>query len=174
MIDSINDLRGTASAMLATWMTSVLPAIEALRMDACEAVAGSGADIPEICASNYTLLTDLHRQSAAFKALVITSLSQEMSPAQSFLRSAIDAAADTLADAAVVVDPLEPWMIQMAMGIGGLVAFVASIFIATLYLPSVAATILRFRCGALPSLDADPKRFNLYRSKLHHTTFLTG
>ena len=62
------------------------------------------------------------------------------------------------------VDPLKPEMIQMAMGIGGLVAFLASIFLATLYLPSVVSTTLRFRCGELPIVSN-------YRTKLHHITF---
>eukprot|EP00984_Skeletonema_dohrnii_P035552 scaffold35461_cov255-Skeletonema_dohrnii-CCMP3373.AAC.1 len=176
VIDNLHDLHASASVAIATLFQAVLPTIESLRIDACEALAmNPDTDIPEVCYSNYTLLNDLHSQSDAFVTLVFTSLSQKMSPVKNFLKSAIDAGADTIADAAVVVDPLQPWMIQMAMGIGGLIAFVASIFLATLYLPSVVSTTLRFRCGALPSFDSDSKHFsNLYRSKLHHITFLTG
>ena len=176
MVDSLQDLPASASTAIATIFQAVLPTIDSLRIDACEALAiNSDMDIPEVCYSNYTLLNDLHSQSDDFVSLIFSSMSQQMSPVKNFLKSAIDTGADTLADAAVVVDPLEPWMIQMAMGVGGLVAFAASIFLATLYLPSVVSTTLRFRCGALPTLDADSKRFsNLYRSKLHRITFLTG
>lgn len=173
MIDSLRDLNASASMAIASIFEAVLPTIESLRIDACASLATNpDTDMPEVCYSNYTLLNDLHSQSDAFVALIVTSLSQKMSPVKNFLKSAIDAGADTLADAAVVIDPLQPWMIQMAMGIGGLVAFAASIFLAALYLPSVVSTTLRFRCGALHS---GSKRFsNLYRSKLHHITFLTG
>jgi hypothetical protein len=176
MVDSLQDLPALASAAIAAIFQAVLPTIDLLRIDACEALAiNSDMDIPEVCYSNYTLLNDLHSQSDDFVSLIISSMSQQMSPVKNFLKSAIDVGADMLADAAVVVDPLQPWMIQMAMGVGGLVAFAASILLATLYLPSVVSTTLRFRCGALPTLDADSKQFsNLYRSKLHRITFLTG
>lgn len=180
MINSIQDLRGTASMAVETMFTSVFPALDSLRLNACGALASAqndtaSFDVPEICYSNNTYLSDLQRQSEDFKALILTSLSLQVDPMKNFLNSAIDAAADTLADTAVIVDPLEPWMIQMAFGVGGLIGFCASIFLATLYLPSVTSTMLRFRCGILPSLTADPKRFSdLYRNKLHHISFLTG
>jgi len=124
VIDNLQDLHASASVAIATLFQSVLPTIDSLRIDACEALAvNPDTDIPEVCYSNYTLLNDLHSQSDAFVTLVFTSLSQKMSPVKNFLKSAIDAGADTIADAAVVVDPLQPWMIQMAMGVGGLVAF---------------------------------------------------
>ncbi len=173
MVGNLQDLQALASVAIATLFQGVLPTIDSLRIDACEALPESDLYMPNVCYSNYTLLDDLHIQSDEFVTLISSSLSQKMGPVKSFLKSVIDAGADTLADAAVVVDPLEPWMIQMAMGVGGLVAFVASIFLATLYLPSVVSTTLRFRCGI--SLDSvSPRISSLYRSRLHHITFLTG
>lgn len=136
----------------------------------CEALASyetDNIDKPEICYSNYTLLTDLYGQSDDFKALFLASLSQKIEPTQNFLSSIINAAFEALENTIVIVDPLKPETIKMAMGIGGLVAFLASIFLAMLYLPSVVSTTLRFRCGELPLVSN-------YRTKLHHITFLTG
>ncbi len=176
MVDNVQDLQALASVAIASFFRAVLPTIDSLRIDACEALAlNSDIHMPGVCYSNYTLLNDLHIQSDEFVTLISTSLLQKTSPVKSFLKSVIDAGADTLADAAIIVDPLQPWMIQMAMGIGGLVAFLASIFLATLYLPSVVSTTLRFRSGTISLLDSgSPRISNQYRSRLHHITFLTG
>ena len=169
MIDSLQDLYATASMAISSTL-NILLTIEKLRLDACEALASNETDNkdgPEICLSNYTLLTDLYNQSDDFSMLIMASLSQKIEPTKNFLSSIIDAAFEALENTIVIVDPLKPEMIQMAMGIGGLVAFLASIFLATLYLPSVVSTTLRFRCGELPLIPN-------YRTKLHHITFLTG
>lgn len=177
MIDRLQDLRGVATKIMEVFFTSVFPALESLRLDSCETLALSKDNkglMPEICSANNTYLSDLQSQSKEFKTLVLESMSQQIDPVKSFLKNAIESGADILADLTVVVDPISPGMIQMAFGIGGLVAFLASIFLATLYLPSVASTTLKYRCGLLPSLT-DPMRFsNLYRDQMQQITFLTG
>lgn len=61
----------------------------------------------------------------------------------------------------------------MAFGIGGLIAFFSAIFLATLYIPSVTSTVLRFRSGIIPSLR-DPSFSSKYRDATYFTTYLTG
>eukprot|EP00978_Attheya_sp_CCMP212_P018974 scaffold52562_cov54-Attheya_sp.AAC.1 len=172
LIDRRQDLKGSALKRVEATFTAVLPALETLRLDSCDALASSKDanitfDMTDICSANSTYISDL-------TALVLASMSQRLDPIKEFLKSNVDAGADTLANVAVVIDPIEPWMIQMAFGIGGLVAFAGSIFLAALYMPSVASTTLKYRCGVLPSMT-DPERFSdLYRDKMHEITLLTG
>lgn len=130
MVDNIKNLGYVATCILDIFYTSVFPALESLRQDGCQTLAnskdGTLAEIG-ICSSNSTYLSDLQAESEEFKSLIVASLSTKIDPVKNFIKSAIDTGADILATTAVIVDPIEPWMIQMAFGIGGLVAFFASV-----------------------------------------------
>ena len=63
-------------------------------------------------------------------------------------------------------------MVLVPMVVGVTVAFLTTVFLAVAYIPSVATTILKLRCGYIPTLR-NPE-FNNYRRAPDQVCMLTG
>jgi len=101
------------------------------------------------------------------------AITRSVDAVYSFLRACFDAAAQLLqSDVVTSHRTLQPWMIQIAFGIGGLLAFFAAISASAGYFPSIVNTTLKFRSGVIPSLR-DPNFAN-YRQSVHRVTLITG
>ena len=125
------------------------------------------------CTKSRGLYSDMAAEAESFKVLTELTVKSNIDSFRNFLQSFIDSGFQTMSNYVTIVDPIEPWMLQMAFGIGGLVAFLCAIFLATLYIPSVASTTLKFRSGVIPSLR-DPLFSQRYREATYTTTYLTG
>eukprot|EP00562_Extubocellulus_spinifer_P015470 CAMPEP_0178572934 /NCGR_PEP_ID=MMETSP0697-20121206/18502_1 /TAXON_ID=265572 /ORGANISM="Extubocellulus spinifer, Strain CCMP396" /LENGTH=1173 /DNA_ID=CAMNT_0020207725 /DNA_START=93 /DNA_END=3616 /DNA_ORIENTATION=- len=125
------------------------------------------------CTKSTGFYSDMIEEANSFKLLLELSASEKIDGLNDFLQSIIASGFSTMEDTVKIIDPLEPWMVQMAFGLGGLIAFLMSIFLATLYIPSVTSSVLRFRSGAIPSLR-DPLFSERYRNSTYLVTYLTG
>lgn len=66
----------------------------------------------------------------------------------------------------------EKYMVVVPLYIGTIVAFLVAISLAVIYIPSVTSTMLKLRCGVIPTLRN--KDFNRYRCAQDQVALLTG
>jgi len=157
---------------------------------ACTGVNALGGNVEllsTLCSGNNTL-GDMYasclRANATFgsssglpsaetmKTLVRVSLNRGMDAFISFITRLFDSGIQYMNDIWIAQRTIQPWMVQMAFGISGLLAFIAAIFIASAYFPSIVATTLKYRCGVIPSLR-DPD-FAKYRQSVQWVTLILG
>jgi hypothetical protein len=81
------------------------------------------------------------------------------------LQQAVDESVDSLY-------PSDKYMVIVPMAMGTAVAFITAVWLAVTYMPSVATTILRLRCGEIPTLR-DPE-FSNRRFAADEVSILTG
>ena len=124
------------------------------------------------CSKSTGFYSDMIQEANSFKLLLEMTATDKLDGFNDFLQSFVSSGFSAIKDIVTVVDPIEPWMVQLSFGLGGLVAFFMAIFLATLYVPSVTSTILRFRSGIIPSLR-DPSFSYNYRTT-YTVTYLTG
>lgn len=74
-------------------------------------------------------------------------------------------------DAMAGIFPTQP-QATFAITMGGIAAFIATVSLAIVWLPSSVSTIQQFRCGAIPSLH--DRQFQQYRKAPDLTTILFG
>lgn len=108
----------------------------------------------------------------AMKSLVRVSLQQTSERIISFLNGLYESTIVYFNDYIINNATIQPWQIQMAFGISGLLAFIAAIILAASYYPSTVTTTLKFRSGVIPSLQ-DPN-FTKYRQNVHYVTLIMG
>lgn len=125
------------------------------------------------CTKSTGLYSDMMEEANYFKLLLELFATEKIDALNDFLQSIIASGFSMIQDTVKIVDPIEPWMVQMAFALGGLIAFLMSIFLATLYIPSVTSSVLRFRSGVIPSLR-DPRFSDNYRTSTYLVTYLTG
>lgn len=88
------------------------------------------------------------------------------------MESAYNRSQNVVESGVSVFYPAERHMVMVPLFIGSLVALFLAIGLAVTYIPSVNTTILKLRCGYIPSLQSD--NFGRYRRAPEDVTYMTA
>ena len=87
-------------------------------------------------------------------------------------QAAFQAAQQAANDSVDSLFPSEKYMILVPLYVGTFLAFVVALSLAVIYIPSVTSTMLKLRCGEIPTLRN--KDYNRYRCAPDQVALLTG
>lgn len=100
----------------------------------------------------------------------ILLLSADNTTCTAVAEEAINRTIDNVADS---LYPQEQYMVEVPMIVATTIAFIYTLALVFVYIPSVASTTLQFRSGVIPFFR-DEYNFALYRTRLDQVTILLG
>lgn len=124
--------------------------------------------VEDYASTTCNFLTDI--TNGALNASSILLLSVDNTTCATVAGHAINRTIEGISDS---LYPQEQYMVEVPMIVATAVAFISTLALVVVYIPSVASTTLQFRSGVIP-LFHDDYNFELYRSRLDNITILLG
>jgi len=124
--------------------------------------------VEEYAGASCAFATDIANDVLNSTAILL--LSADNTTCSTLAGEAINRTMESISDS---LYPQERYMVEVPMSVATAVAFVYTLALVVVYIPSVASTTLQFRSGAIPFFR-DEYNFDVYRSRLDQVTILLG